>query len=256
MEGFILVNKPVGMTSRDCVSQIEKIIRKVTNQKIKVGHTGTLDMRANGLLIIGIGRTATREIKYFLELDKRYTATAQLGYLTDSLDLNGTVLQEGLPFDHVTHHDLEHAIKSLGMRYWQIPPLYSALKHNGERLSVLARKQHILQEDLERIARRKQRLIDLHSVTLDAYKKPYMTLSAHVSHGTYIRTLVDDIAQKVGTRATTIELKRTAIGNFLLKDAVDISVIKKAEDIDRVIVPIKEMLIQLDMRKNRFTASM
>jgi len=242
MDGFLLINKPVGITSRACVSYIRDIVVPHTDKRIKVGHAGTLDMLAGGLLIIAVGRTATREIKHIMALDKQYIATAKLGHWTDSLDCNGTLLQESALTYPITVDALEQAIHSFGHQYWQVPPLYSALKHNGKRLSKLTRDKKISEKELVLIARRKQRLIDLHDVQVTAVQLPFFTLKAHVSHGTYIRTLMDDIAQKVHTHATTHALQRIAIGAYSLNKAIALNSVKSIQDVESRIIPVQDML--------------
>ena len=147
LAGFILVNKPTGITSFNCIKKIRSLI----GYRTKVGHAGTLDSFASGLLIVAIGRTATRELDQFLELDKWYTATAKLGQLTDTLDYTGEVITDEEP-GSITKADLQRSIEKLGSQYQQIPPIYSALKHEGRSLSSLARKEKLTQEELQKIA--------------------------------------------------------------------------------------------------------
>lgn len=213
--GFLLIRKPVDVTSTTCVTLIKKIIR---NRNIKIGHTGTLDSFATGLLIIGIGRAATRHIAQIMELDKQYTATGQLGILTTTYDFTGTTISETAP-PEINQENIMAAIKSFGSAYPQTPPIYSALKHNGKRLSSLARGTALSTDDLQKIASYKQRTIQLFNVQLTALTLPFFTIHAHVSHGTYIRSFVQDIAQRLDTNATTYQLERTHIGPFALGDA-------------------------------------
>lgn len=227
LTGYILINKPQNITSFQCVNHIKKII----NKKIKIGHAGTLDPFATGLLIICIGRQATKSIDTMLNLDKTYTVTAKLGELTDTLDLTGTVIQTQNA-SAITEQDIQDAIKVMGTGYIQVPPIYSALKHKGKPLYKLVRDKKLSQEELERIVEAKKRHVTLHELTLLSYKAPYFTFTAHVSKGTYIRSLAHDIAQKVGSIATTYELERTAIGTMSLKDAVDLYDLKTVEDLE------------------------
>lgn len=214
LTGFILVDKPNGMTSSDCV----QVIRSILGKKTKVGHSGTLDAFATGLLIIGIGRAATRELSSIMVLDKKYTATAKLGQLTDTLDLTGRLLEEAEI--HITQEQLEQSILSFGSQYVQVPPVYSALKYQGKALSRIARREVLSPESLEKIAQEKSRVVQLYSCKLIDFVSPFFTVQAHVSHGTYIRSLMNDIARNVGSFATTHQLRRTAIGPFSVEQSI------------------------------------
>src|SRR5277367_6222931 len=124
LNGFLLINKPVGITSFDCIRKI----RQFLPYKTKIGHAGTLDDFAQGLLIICIGKEATRLVETLMQVDKEYVVRAKLGELTDSLDLTGEIVQEtSVPFFLVD--DLKNALEKLGSSYEQVPPIYSALKH-------------------------------------------------------------------------------------------------------------------------------
>ena len=241
-EGFLLVNKPSGVTSRYCVTRILNVLRQESRQKIKVGHAGTLDFFAQGLLIIGIARTATREIDYIMKLDKQYTAKGKLGQWTDTLDYTGQVLQDDDDLSGITHAQLQAAIDSFGKAYEQMPPLYSALKHEGERLSKLARSKKMSEKQLQGIAEKKRRDVQLYSLKLIDFDLPFFTIDAHVSHGTYIRTLVDDIAQKIGTHATTHMLTRTAIGPFHLDQSHALRELENVSDIEQHLISIDKIL--------------
>ena len=235
-EGFILINKPAGLTSFQCVARIKKLVGKGAH----VGHTGTLDCFATGLLIIAISRKATREIDKIMKLDKWYLAQAKLGELTDSLDINGVLIEEKNVT--VTHEQLEESIRSFGTGYEQIPPLYSALKHQGKNLSDLARRGSMSAEQLASITTAKKRFINLYSIELQSFTPPFFTILAHVSHGTYIRSLMNDIAQRVGTVATTHALQRTAIGRFTVEKAVDLYEIDSRETLEKKLILCEQML--------------
>jgi len=242
MEGFLLVHKPAGVTSRHCVNHIFNVIKSSTGNKAKIGHAGTLDLFASGLLIVGISRIATREIDRIMTLDKRYAAKARLGELTDTLDCTGTVLAEyAIPQDAIAA--LAVVAANFGAAYLQMPPVYSALKHRGYRLSDLARSNCFSAEQLQRILCNKRRMVEIYHLSISACElPPFFTLQAHVSHGAYIRTLVDDIAQRVNMRATTHELVRTSIGPFSLDKATILSDIMHREDIEKNIVSVETML--------------
>ena len=211
--GFILVDKPNGRTSSDCVQEIRHIVGK----KIRVGHAGTLDAFATGLLVIGIGRQATKDLSSIMTLDKIYTARAKLGQLTDTLDITGHVIEDN-PSD-VSIEQIRKAAESLVPGYRQTPPVYSALKYKGKALSRLARKEILTHEALATIADEKSRDIKLYSCTLTGFEQPFFSIKAHVSHGTYIRSLMNDIAHLCNTYATTHDLRRVAIGPFSVNQA-------------------------------------
>jgi len=225
--GFILINKPKGANSFRTIAQIRRILEQ---RKLKAGYAGTLDPFATGLLIVGIGREATRELHTITRWDKRYIARAKLGEQTDTLDCTGQVIEMCNAQD-ITEEKLFSAIKRIGNNYQQTPPLYSALKHEGVPLYKHARKKGKTAQDLQDVLSAKSRSVTLHEVTLIDFTWPFFTIEAHVSHGTYIRTLVNDIARNAGSCATTQELKRTAVGNVGLENATDLDALKTPDDI-------------------------
>lgn len=233
--GFLLVDKPNGRTSSDCVLEI----RNIVGRKSRVGHAGTLDAFATGLLIIGVGRTATKNLSDIMTLDKIYHARAKLGQLTDTLDLTGIVLEEQMP--HISREQLDQAIKILGSGYKQTPPVYSALKHQGKALSRLARKEVLSAETLQKITEEKSRDINLYSCKLLDFTAPFFTIEAHVSHGTYIRSLMNDIARQCNTYATTHELRRLVIGPFSVDAAKPLRELNSIENIQNNIISVQAM---------------
>lgn len=223
LEGYLLIDKPANITSFDCIRYIKKFLSK----KLKISHMGTLDPFATGLLILGLGK-ATKKSGTFLALDKEYIARAKIGELTETLDLTGLVTKTDRMLNKT---EIELAIQSFGNKYLQIPPVYSALKYNGARLYDLARNKKLSEESLKQIASAKAREINIYDLSLTDYKEPYFSIKAHTSHGTYIRSLVNDIAIKAGSCATTYQLRRTKIGHFSIINAVELYAIKKEEDI-------------------------
>jgi len=211
--GFLLVNKPKNVSSFSCVAHIKRLLPK----KTKVGHAGTLDPFAQGLLILGVGREATRTMSALMKLDKVYVAIGKLGERTDTLDNTGRIIETADVA--ITRQQLKGAIASLGTGYMQMPPVYSALKYQGMPLYALARKQLITPDELDTIVAQKRRHVTLHAVELLAFEFPYFTIQAHVSHGTYVRSLIDDIAVRAGSCATTHALERIAIGPWDLREA-------------------------------------
>jgi tRNA pseudouridine55 synthase len=231
--GFLLINKPADMTSFSCIKHLKRVIR----EKVKIGHAGTLDPFATGLLIVALGREATRLVSHIMVMEKTYIATGKCGELTDTLDYTGTVVNT---CDYIpSQEEIKAAMVSFGSSYEQTPPIYSALQHEGMRLYALARKNSMSTQELQAIAEKKRRTVQLYDLQLLSYESPQFTIKARVSHGTYIRTLVNDIAVRAGSCATTYQLARTAIGPFDVAQATDLIDIKTVEDINRLIIPVE-----------------
>ena len=237
LQGFILINKPQGVTSFYCIKKLYHLAGK----KIKVGHAGTLDSFATGLVIVAINRTATKLLTKLLKLDKHYSAQAKLGQLTDSHDFTGTLLQEE-DVSHITQQNIQDALSSFGTSYEQTPPIYSALKHEGRRISHLARQETLSTQKLESIVEQKKRLVHLYKLNLTSVDLPFFTFQAHVSHGTYIRSLAEDIGKKLNTHATTHTLKRTAIGPFTLDKAISLGDVSSPEILKQNLISIDDVL--------------
>jgi tRNA pseudouridine55 synthase len=200
-DGFLLVDKAKSWTSHDVVAKV----RNVTGQR-KVGHAGTLDPMATGLLVLGVGR-GTRLLRFVQDAPKSYTATARFGVATESLDADGAVLsREPMP---VEARDVDQVIERFTGSILQVPPMVSALKVEGRRLYELAREG----KTVEREARR----VEIHELDLVDFAPsdyPEATFTVRCSKGTYIRTLADDIARALGGRAHLTALRRTAIGSL------------------------------------------
>ena len=239
MDGFLLLHKPVGITSFETLLIIKDLLPRAT----RVGHSGTLDAFASGLLIVAIGRPATSHIKSFLILDKIYTARAKWGQLTDTLDRTGKIISatDQIPNKKV----LEEIIATFGALYKQTPPIYSALKIQGKRLSDIARSARN-KLDLHQIAKNKSQNVYLYELTLLNVEDCFFQLRAHVSHGTYIRSLLNDIAQKAESYATTHELVREQIGPFTISQAHNLSDIRTQQDIFDRMISIEQMIRQLN----------
>lgn len=234
--GLLKINKPTGITSYDCIRHIKRILKI----KTKIGHAGTLDPFASGLMLICIGRETTKTIDQLMTKDKEYLVKAKLGELTDTLDLTGKILATQSVKTSLTKKDIENAVESLGKSYIQTPPIYSALKHQGTPLHELAREQKISVQELEQIIQKKSRTVEIYNLEILSVDLPFFVFKAHVSKGTYIRSLANDIAQKLGLNATTYELTRTKIGNYSLEDAINLDDLKTIQDIEKVIVPDKK----------------
>jgi tRNA pseudouridine55 synthase len=212
MDGILVVDKPAGMTSHDVVDRV----RKSLGTK-KVGHAGTLDPDATGLLVVGVGR-ATRLLSYAQETPKRYTAVARFGVTTTTQDSSGEVTSERPA--RITEADLKEVLDDFTGELKQIPPMVSAVKVGGERLYKKARRG----EEVER-APRVVTVYELALVDFDA-TGPTATLDVACSAGTYVRTLVADIGEALGCGAHLAALRRTENAGFTIDDAV------KLEDVD------------------------
>jgi tRNA pseudouridine55 synthase len=216
MEGILLVNKPIDWTSFDVVNYVRRIIANAEGKKpkhVKVGHSGTLDPFATGLLILLIGRNYTRRAEELSKLDKTYTLTLRLGETSTTGDPEGQITQESgiVPSDAVFRETVARYIGPIK----QTPPIYSAIKIDGRRAYDLARNGVAVVM--------KQRVITIHTITVTDYRYPIAHLTTSVSSGTYIRTLTEDIGKDLGTGAYTTALQRTRIGNYNLQQAIEIT---------------------------------
>lgn len=222
MQGFLLVNKPKGITSFGAVARIKRI----TGEK-RVGHTGTLDPMATGVLPIFIGR-ATALSSYLIEADKRYIAEIKLGITTDTCDIEGKVLSEKTV--DVTNEQLLLALEKFKGVLSQTPPMFSAIKKDGVRLYELARKG----ETVEIPSR------DITIYSLDVLSplnnENIFKIDVKVSKGTYIRSLARDIGECLGTGATLVSLERTETSGFLLDQCVSLDELTE-ENIKDYILP-------------------
>jgi tRNA pseudouridine55 synthase len=205
IDGFLVVNKPVGMTSHTVVSRV----RRLTGQK-KGGHTGTLDPFATGVLPVALGE-ATKTIQFLDESIKEYCAVMRLGQTTDTQDLTGTVLLER-DWHQLTADDILHVIPAFAGNLRQLPPMFSAIKKDGVPLYRLARQGAEVE--------RKTREIVIHSLVIDRFDLPNVTFTVSCSRGTYVRTLACDIGEALGCGAHLTELCRTRSGSFSLDRSV------------------------------------
>ena len=211
-DGVLVVDKPSGVTSHDVVDEVRKRLRTR-----KVGHAGTLDPDATGILVLGLGR-ATRFLDYAQAEPKRYLAIASFGTATTTQDASGEVVERRAPeFDRA---DLERALARFRGPIDQVPPMVSAVKVKGERLHVRARRG----ESVERPARR----VVIHELELRSFVPgvpPEATLEVECSAGTYIRTLVHDLGSDLGCGAHLVFLRRVAAGGFTEDDAVPLDLV-------------------------------
>ena len=208
INGILLIDKEKGITSYDVIRKLKKKIPRDT----KIGHTGTLDPFASGLLIVMIGREATKLMNQFHTLKKRYIVEAELGFSTDTQDITGRITKHSTVKKFPVREDVKGVINEnfLG-KILQTPPSYSAKKIKGRKAYELARegKKFELQP----------KEIEIYECKILEYEYPQLKLEVLCSTGTYIRTLVSDIGEKLGTYATATELRRTGIGSFSLEDS-------------------------------------
>lgn len=224
MNGLLCIYKPAGITSYDCIRHIKKLLPK----KTKIGHSGTLDPFADGLLIIGVG-SATKDLHNLLETTKTYLVTAKLGERTDTLDCTGTIVEEKpIPQDIIFGSLAEKLMPS----YEQIPPVFSNVKFEGKSLHKHARTQQLTLENLEEIAETRKKVCSIFEFQVISQDLPLVTFSATVSKGTYIRSLALDIALQAGTLATVQTLTRTNIGTIGLSAAVSLDKLTNSNDIN------------------------
>jgi tRNA pseudouridine55 synthase len=212
MNGFLVFDKPAGMTSHDIVA----IVRRVLKQK-KVGHTGTLDPFATGVLPVALG-DGTKVIPYLDESVKEYQAVMCLGIVTDTQDLTGKVLQQK-GFDTITESMLHAAFAGFTGTISQIPPMFSAVKQGGIPLYKRARRG----EEVERPPRQ----IIIHSLIIDRFQPPFVSFTVCCSRGTYVRTLANDLGNALGCGAHLTELRRLRSGPFTENMAIPLETLQK-----------------------------
>lgn len=232
INGILNVYKEAGFTSHDVVAKLRGICR----QK-KIGHTGTLDPEAVGVLPVCLG-SGTKLCDMLTDKSKEYEAVLLLGQVTDTQDVTGTVLEE-----HEVTVDEEQAVEAIRSfvgAYEQIPPMYSALKVNGKRLYELARAG----KEVER----KGRPVEIHSIEILSVSLPEITFRVACSKGTYIRTLCHDIGQKLGCGGTMKSLKRTRVGIFTIDGALKLSQLEELAAqglLEEKVIPVEAMFTEL-----------
>ena len=239
MDGVIIINKQKNFTSHDVVN----VIRKKLNTK-KVGHTGTLDPNATGVLPILVGK-ATKISKYLIEHDKTYIATIKLGEKTDTGDSEGQVIEEKLVPTDLKEEDINNTLQSFLGKQKQVPPMYSAIKINGKKLYEYAREGKEVKLEA--------REVEIYKIQLLEYKNSKIKFEVECSKGTYIRTLCEDIAKKLGTVGYMEELQRIKVNNFKIEDSVlldDIALENVEENLIKIEKVFKEKdKIELDNKK-------
>lgn len=215
----ILIDKEKGKSSFNVVYRVRKIVGVK-----KVGHAGTLDPAATGLMIVCIGRAKTKEIYKYQDLDKVYTGTIELGKRTPSMDAETEVIEEK-DFSYITSEMLEETRKSFLGDIEQIPPMYSALKQNGKRLYKLARKGEEV--------KRKPRSITIFEFDITRVKLPEIDFKIKCSKGTYIRVIADDFGKKLECGGYLKALRRESIGEYSVDDAFTIDDFQRLNEVEK-----------------------
>jgi tRNA pseudouridine55 synthase len=204
MEEIIFVDKPAGMTSFGVVARVRRVLSERAGKKVKVGHTGTLDPFATGLLILMAGK-ATKKAMEFTKLDKVYEATIRLGATSSTGDPEGEITVQQTEVDY-SRAQIEAVLQKFVGKIEQIPPVFSAIKVDGQRAYKLARAGKSVEMPT--------RTVEIYAIDLLDYVAPYLKIRAHVSSGTYIRTLAEDIGKELGCGAYCTELRRTRIAEY------------------------------------------
>ncbi len=220
MNGFLLIDKPKGITSANCVYRLRKLLGVK-----KIGHCGTLDPLATGLLPICIGE-ATKFSSFMSDLDKTYEVDISFGHETDTGDLEGEIISEGI--NNFNEIDLGRVLKSFEGSQTQTPPMYSALKEKGKPLYWWARKGVFLF--------RKERNITIHKIELIEFRNNLAKLKVSCTKGTYIRSLAESVGRALFTKATVISLRRLRVGGIKTKDMI-LMPEEESKDISSSILP-------------------
>jgi tRNA pseudouridine55 synthase len=220
VDGFVLVDKPKGWTSHDVVGKL----RRLFSMK-RIGHAGTLDPMATGLLVVGLGK-ATRLLRFIQELPKEYVAEVRFGVATDTGDAEGSVIEEvGVDFEVGALRDV---VADFVGELEQVPPQVSAIKVGGQRLHRLARQGVTVVVE--------PRSVVVHELEVTGVALPRATMRVRCGKGTYIRVLADDIAKSLGSRAHLTGLRRTASGSLLAADAVTVDELERADDRSQLVL--------------------
>ena len=215
ISGVLVIDKPVGLTSHDIV----QIVRRGTNIR-RAGHTGTLDPRASGVLVVLIG-PAVRLSEYVSASDKRYQAIVRLGSSTDTYDAEGAITQTSSP-NEISEEMFENALTNFVGEIEQVPPPYSAVKVKGRKAYEMARKGEEVELEL--------RIIQVHNLELLEWALPEAVIDVYCSSGTYVRSLANDLGKVLGCGAHLIGLRRTKSGRFTLRDSVPLNKLRDAFD--------------------------
>lgn len=227
MKGVLLVDKPAGLTSHDVVDHV-----RAASGIRRIGHTGTLDPGATGLLVLCIG-SATRLAQYVTDMDKTYEGTMRLGVITDSYDLDGKRLEER-PVPDLQEDAIREAMARYVGDIEQLPPMVSAVKVGGQRLYKLARKG----QEVER----ERRPVTVYEFSLLNFTPPDAQIRVRCSRGTYVRTLCHDVGQDLGCGAALASLRRTRVGKHAIENAARIDDLKTPDDVRKRLLDMDHVL--------------
>lgn len=227
LEGVLLIDKPSGLTSHDVVDRVRRKLKMK-----RVGHAGTLDPMATGLLIILVGK-ATKLSQFLMSLDKVYEGTITLGVTTNTYDAEGEVMTTK-PVPELSKADVERVFQSFLGDQYQTPPMFSAVKINGQPLYKMARKG----QEIER----EPRFIRVSRFEATRFESPEIDFSLDCSKGTYVRTIANDLGEKIGCGAHLSALRRIASDRFHIKDAIELEAFQEAshETISRLLIEKQE----------------
>ena len=225
MNGIVIVDKPQNWTSQDVAARLRRVF-----QTKRIGHGGTLDPMATGVLPVFVGR-GTRGVEFFEHAEKTYETVLKLGITTDTEDIWGNVLTQSPVC--VTDEQIDHVLSRFRGEIMQVPPMYSALKVNGQKLCDLARKGQQVQ--------RQPRPITIHQLTLLERGEDTLRLQVRCSKGTYIRTLCKDIGEALGCGGCMQQLRRTSAGEYTIEEAVPLETLLESENPEQFLRPVDSM---------------
>lgn len=234
MDGILIINKPKDYTSNDIVNKVKKILN------IKVGHTGTLDPNATGVLPLLLGK-GTKFSKYLINHDKKYIATLQLGIKTSTADIEGDVIEKREVNPRIfDEKNIDNVLKTFLGKQIQTPPIYSAIKVNGKKLYEYARNNKAVE-----IPKRNIEIYNIHLLKLDT-KMNQIKFDVECSKGTYIRSLCEDIAERLGNVGYMKELERAKVGEFRIEESVTIDDLEENKDnldwLNKKIITLENLL--------------
>jgi tRNA pseudouridine55 synthase len=218
--GFLNIDKPLGLTSHDVVAKVRRRAAELGHKGLKVGHAGTLDPLATGVLVVCLG-AATRLSEYAMDTTKRYRARVHLGVNTETYDAEGAVTAER-DASHITRDDVIRLLPEFTGKIEQFPPMYSAIKQGGRKLYELARAG----QEVERVAR----AVRIDALEVSEWQPPLFTLDVTCSAGTYIRSLAHDLGERLGVGAHLAGLIRTGSGAFRLANALPLDTLLAADN--------------------------